>query len=122
MSDWIPIKNVNQYLLRIKEAISKGRYEYIGSRKENVDSLAKAGLLPTHVKECILSLTYLDYFNGPEEEKDPRYPKGEYMFFGCNINGYEFYIKVKLLNRDLEEFCICLSFHIAKGPINYPYK
>lgn len=113
MSDWIPIKDVNQYLLRIKEAISKGLYEYMGSRKENIDSLAKAGLLPKHVKDYILCLTYLDYFNGPEKEKDPRYPEGECIFWGCNINGYEFYIKVKLFKRDLEEVCICLSFHVC---------
>jgi hypothetical protein len=94
----------------------------MGSRKENIDSLAKTGLLPKHVKEYILNLTYLDYFNGPEEEKDPRYPEGEYMFFGCFINSFEFYIKIKLYKRDLEEGCICLSFHIAKGPIRYPYK
>lgn len=80
MSDWIPPINVNQYLIRIKEAITKGRYEYVGSRKENIDSLAKAGLLPTYVKEYILGLTYLDYFNGPEEEKIPGIPKGNTCF------------------------------------------
>ncbi len=122
MSVIIPIEDVKKYLLRIKEAVSSGKYRYEGRRWKNVRSLAVAGVLTRHVKEYILLLTYLDYFNGPEDERDPNFPPGKYVFFGLAINGHEFFIKLKLEKNDNEEWCVCISFHIAEGPIYYAYK
>ncbi len=121
MSNWIPKDLVNNYLLRIKDTVVKDRYKFINRRK-NINSLARVGLMPKDRKDIILSLTYLDYFNGPEDEKDPNFPSGEYMFFGCTIDNYEFFIKTKLYINDNKESCLCMSFHIAEGPIIYPFK
>lgn len=116
------IKAVNEYLIRIKEVVSKGNFKFIGNRRKNRNSCAKAGILFRHVKDYVLELTYLDYLNGPEPERDVRYPPGEIMFFGLNINGINFFIKLKLENDETGENCICISFHEAEKPIYYVFK
>ncbi|MCL0080971.1 hypothetical protein M1N64_01900 [Peptococcaceae bacterium] len=108
-------------MLRIKTAVSNGKYRFV-QRRKNLKSLARAGLLPVHVKDYIMQLSYLDYFNGPEPEKDNRYPDGEYMFFGCEINQLKFFIKIKLEMRNNEDYCMCISFHIAESTIYYKYR
>lgn len=122
MSNWIQIPEVNIYLIRIKKAVSVGNYIIAERRDSYVTSLAKAGILSDQVKDYILKLTYKNYFNGPEDDKDLRFTSGECLFFGCVINGYEFYIKLKLIKNEDDETCICISFHIADKPIKYPYK
>lgn len=121
MSDWISIPEVTGYLLRIKKNISIGNFEFV-ERDKNVKSLARAGILPSQVPGEILALTYKDYFNGPEPERDRRHRPGELMFFGKDINGFEFLIKIKIENNDGFESCLCLSFHFPTSPITYPYK
>lgn len=90
MSVIIPIEDVKKYLLRIKEAVSSGKYRYEGRRWKNVRSLAVAGVLTRHVKEYILLLTYLDYFNGPEDERDPNFPQANTCFLGSQLMGTNF--------------------------------
>ena len=121
MGKTVPFNQVKAYLLRIKQAVAAGRYQFIPRRK-NVLSLAAVGLLPKHVKDYILRLTPQDYFNGPEDEIDQEFPPGEYVCFGCDIYGKEFYVKVKLEQNNGENYCVCISFHIADSPIYYPYK
>ncbi len=121
MGNTIPVNEVNEYLLRIKLAVTSGNYRFV-NRKKNLDSMALVGLLPKHVKECILDLTYLNYFNGPEEERDVGFAAGEYMFFGCEISGNEFFIKLKLEGGGGDETCVCISFHVAESKIFYPYR
>jgi len=99
---------INDYLIRIKSAISEGRYKFVG-REKNLKSITEAGLLIRHVKDVIFKLTYRNYFNGPEQEKDNRFPPGEYLFFGKEIEGIDFFIKLKLENVLNEDFCICIS-------------
>ncbi len=81
----ISTHEVKKYLVRIKTAISEGRYQFV-QRRKNMESLSKAGLLVDHVKEILLGLTYSDYFNGPEPEDDEYYEPGEYLFFGCDVH------------------------------------
>jgi len=122
MGNIIPIEDVNKFLVRIKQAIANGKYRFEGKRRKNVESLALAGILPKHVKGYIMALTYLDYFNGPEPERGSKFPPGQYLFFGCIINGWEFFIKVKVEDHTGDDFCVCISFHIAASPIYYPYR
>lgn len=110
---------VIDFLRKMKECINDGRYSF-EAREKNLNALGKLGLMPTHVKEYLLQLTYKNYFNGPEKDRDENKPPGEIMFFGAVINDTEVYIKVKLLSLNNGTFCICLSFHEAEKPIYYP--
>ena len=81
------------------------------------------GILPSQVKEFLFSLTYQDYFNGPEEEDNEKeFPQGECLFFGCSVMDREFYVKIKLCKEEHEEYCYCISFHTAEKKIVYPYR
>lgn len=117
----VSIIEVNKALIRIKSAITAGRYQFIGRRK-NLDSMAAVGLLPRHVVQQILSLSYKNYLHGPEQEDNPDFPVGELFVFGCVINRIEFFIKLKLYQQGNGEWCTCLSFHFAEKPNYYPYK
>lgn len=122
MADWISENEVKQYLLRIKITISESRFTWEKNRRKNLAALSKAGLLPKHVPQIIMGLTHYDYFNGPEPEDNPNYPPGEYMFFGTNVNGIEFYIKIKIEQRNSQDYSICIGFHDADRPIIYAFK
>lgn len=120
MGNRVSICDVNEVLLRIKTAVATGRYQFIGRRK-NLQSIATAGLLPEHVKQLILGLTFKSYLNGPEDDIDNNFVSGEVFLFGLALSGDEYYVKLKLFTRDDEESCTCISFHIAEKPLYYPY-
>jgi len=110
---------VIEFLMKMKKCINDGRYGF-EPREKNLNTLSKLGLMPNHVKEYLLQLTYKNYFNGPETDRDENKSPGEIMFFGADINDIEIYIKVKLLSLNNGKFCMCLSFHEAEKPIYYP--
>ena len=121
MGNIISLDEVKKYLIRIKQSITKGNYRFEGRRK-NLRSLGKIGILPSHVKEVVLQLTCLDYFNGPEEEQNTAFPPGEYMFFGCQVESYEFFVKLKIEKVEDDDYCVCIAFHIAERKIFYAFK
>jgi hypothetical protein len=45
---------------------------------------------------------------------------GEMWVFGKNVKGQEVYIKIMLGQPGRST--ICISFHIAEHPLNYPFK
>lgn len=122
MVDWIKKEEVSQYLIRAKKAIAGGRYRFV-HREANKAAMARGGILPKHVKGIVFGLTPLDYFNGPSSEKqNSEFPPGEYMEFGCDVNGVEMYVKLKLEFIEGDEYCVCMSLHEPQKPIRYPYK
>ncbi len=112
---------VNKYLIKIKKALSANRYQFI-ERRKNIDAMSRVGILPSHTKEIILGLTYKNYLSGPEPERDKRFSEGEYMLFGCEVSGLEFFVKIKIMMQDGEDFCRCISFHDPEKKNYYPYK
>jgi hypothetical protein len=60
-----------------------------------------------------------EYSKGPEPDRD--FP-GELWVFGKEILGHEVYIKMKIDRQDEMEELTCISFHIAKYKLNYPFK
>lgn len=87
-------------------------------RKKNLDTVSRLGITIPYVKTLFAQLTYKDYINGPEKDKDRH---GNMIWeFGIHIQGEEIYIKLS------DDFSFnkakCISFHIADFPIKYPYK
>jgi hypothetical protein len=120
MGSKVPITEVNAALMRIKTAVSYGKYNFV-NRQKNLSSMAAAGLLPDHVKQHILGLTYRQYLSGPEQETDSNFRPGDVYLFGLLIEGVEYYVKLKLVGQDGAEWCVCISFHPAERPLYYPY-
>ena len=69
-------------------------------------------------KEVLKNLKVYDYSEGPIE--DTLYKGSDMWVFGTMIKNKEVYIKINLGYAGAE--VICISFHIAKHPLNYPYR
>ena len=87
-------------------------------RDKNAKTLTELGITAVERKEIVKTITVDDYSEGPIKNLLNRL--GDLWVFGKDVNGQEVYIKISygLPNRST----ICVSFHIAEYPMNYPYK
>src|SRR5690606_2995550 len=89
-------------------------------RGKNRQGLIDSGLTKKNFANEILILSLLDFSQGPKE--DSRHP-GEYWVFGKKYLGKEFYIKLKIAETpDGHREALCISFHRAEWPLNYPFR
>lgn len=107
---------VKQFLLDFKQAAVSGGIDLV-PRNENMLTLRFLGLTKRNLEEILLGLSVTDYCKGPIPDKGK---PGELWEFGKDLDGYEVYIKLKVV-KDIN-LAKCLSFHIAKHAIKYPYK
>jgi len=85
---------------------------------KNGETLFILELKGHHVKEILKQLTAEDYSVGPLPDK--LYQISDMWVFGKNIKTREVYIKIQLGKPNSET--ICISFHFAEHPMNYPFK
>ncbi len=104
----MPGKLILQFLLKVKQLVSTGRWTFV-PRKKNLEALSCMGLTVKEVKDEILSLDLLDYQKGPE----PDYScSGDVWVFKRCLEGKELYIKLKVdIANDGSEILKCISFH-----------
>ena len=115
---------VNNFLSQLREVIGKINGFHFVDREKNLNSLYKHGLTLDIAKFYIKTLEVKDYWKGPEpDHKD--YNNYDWWFFAREINTALgktlFYIKIRVETRGRKQV-ICLSFHEADYPINFPYK
>ena len=79
-------------------------------RRKNMQALAQHGLTISDAKDEIFSLVVGDYYKGPKQDLDPLRP-GDIWEFKKNIDGRQFYIKVKIVQVNGEDIVKCLGFH-----------
>ena len=108
-------EDVARFLKEAKTLIVKDEWLVV-RRSVNLQDIADIGLDLTGVKNELLGLSSEDYSQGPEPDRD--FP-GEIWVFGQEILGNEVYIKLKIDQED--ERLTCISFHIAKYELNYPF-
>lgn len=91
---------------------------FLDDREKNQGSISKLDLVPGARKQVVQSLTIEDYSEGPIKNILNKW--GDLWVFGKDFNGQEVYIKIAygVPNRR----AICISFHVAEFPMNYPYK
>lgn len=70
------------------------------------------------ITKIVRNLEVEDYSEGPVVERLNH--SGEMWVFGKDVKGREVYIKITLGYDNGQT--ICISFHIAEHPINYPFK
>jgi hypothetical protein len=87
-------------------------------RGKNLQTLATLEITPTYRKQVILNIEPEDYSEGPIV--DTLNKMGEMWVFGKNVKKQEVYIKIMLGQPNSST--ICISFHIAEHPLNYPFK
>lgn len=114
---------VVRFLLEYKELVQHGLS--VWPRDINMQALIDMGLTFADRMNVILSLSVEDYSIGPVRDLKRA---GDVWIFGKTVNRIEVYIKLKLVEyRKLEtgeavRQAVCISFHPAREPLEYPFK
>ena len=111
-------EQVEEFLKRLKEKIKVLDIIFQDDRGKNLQTLAALEIAPTYRKQVVLNIEPEDYSEGPIV--DTLNKMGEMWVFGKDVKGHEVYIKITLGFPNCST--ICISFHLAEYPMNYPFK
>lgn len=111
-------QEVETYLKELKVKIDIFGILFLDDRGKNQQTLHDLEISPAKRKEIISSLKAEDYSQGPLDEK----MRGilPMWVFGKHVKKKEVYIKVSMGIEN--NGAVCISFHIAQHPMNYPLK
>lgn len=88
------------------------------NRPKNIQSLADLEINQSQALEAVSKLEVLDYSEGPTEEVV--FQGSDMWVFGKTLKGQEIYIKITMGQAGNK--VLCISFHIADHPMQYPLK
>lgn len=114
----ITIKNeqeVEAFLHEFKPKFSVWGIFFI-NRDKNKEALRALGITPVAREEIIKKIERDDYSHTVIDEAS----FGDMWVFGRDFNEKELYIKISLGAPGTNT--ICISFHEAEHPLNYPFK
>lgn len=112
----VPPQEITDFLKKFKHVLTQGFI--IIPREEYKLTVSYLGITISDVKDVLSQLTYKDYMNGPEKDRDR--PGVMIWEFGVHIQGEAVYIK---LSDDFNfDRAKCLSFHIAVRPFRFPHR
>jgi len=109
---------VEQFLLEFKEKMKIRNVLYLDGRSKNLKTLTDLELPPAQRTKVLEELTLENYSQGPTE--DSAYQGSPMWVFGRQVKSKEVYIKIKMGLPGTS--VLCISFHKAEHPINYPFK
>lgn len=112
-----PSHALNTFLNDLKRQLEKGTILFIGNLK-NKSALADLEVTPQERKIILQNLKPENYAQGPLPDSERK--QHTYWVFGAIHNGKEIYIKIT--RKDSATDAICISFHRAEFPMNYPLK
>lgn len=112
------IQEVERFLSRFHEKVEVFDIIILNDREKNAKTQAALDISPNAQRDVIKELRVKDYSEGPI--KNILNTWGDLWVFGKDVNEQEVYIKIAYgaPNRN----AICVSFHLAEYPMNYPYK
>jgi hypothetical protein len=87
------------------------------NRDKNLQALVDLEITRISRKEALKELKVSDYYRGPTRDTDGGADLWE---FGRSIKQKEVYIKITIGMK--HKPVICISFHLAERPIQYPFK
>lgn len=109
MSKQASTLEISAFLAQAKKLMAEGNYVFVPRRK-NLQALSDHGLTVADAKDEILGLMVNDYYKGPKQDFDITQP-GDVWEFKKTVDGDQFYVKLKIQNRNGKDFLKCLSFH-----------
>ena len=112
----ITLEDVNKFLDEFKVKAKVFGIIFRDDRKKNSEALFSLGITGRLREKIIFSLEGEDYSQGPIV--DTLNAGYDMWVFGKDYNGTELYIKITILRNN----ALCISFHEAEHPINYPFK
>lgn len=111
-------QEVEKFLKELKVKTDVFGILFLDDRGKNQQTLHDLEISPSKRKDIIANLKPEDYCEGPLEEK----MRGilPMWVFGKEVKEKEVYIKISMGVENNR--AVCISFHIAEHPMNYPYK
>ena len=88
------------------------------NRQKNIQTLSDLEITPSYRRQVLEELMNKDYSEGPLEDK--MINGADIWVFGKSIKNQAVYIKITLGSPNLS--VVCISFHLAENPMNYPLK
>lgn len=112
------IQEVERFLNSFHQKVEIFDILFFDERDKNNDTLHKLQITALERKDIVKTITPEDYSEGPITNILNRF--GDLWVFGKDVKGQEVYIKI--CYGQPNRSTICVSFHIAEYPMNYPYK
>jgi hypothetical protein len=112
------IQEVERFLNSFHQKVEIFDILFFDERDKNSDTLHKLQITALDRKDIVKTITPEDYSEGPITNILNRF--GDLWVFGKDVKGQEVYIKI--CYGQPNRSTICVSFHIAEYPMNYPYK
>lgn len=110
--------SVNLFLNHFKEKMKIFNIVFRNDRRKNAQALVELEITQFDQIKILENLKVDDYAQGPIADKLNHY--GEMWVFGKMIKNKEVYIKIAMGAPNSST--ICISFHLAEHPLNYPLK
>jgi len=114
----IEADDVRRFLAQFNAKVSVYGILFRDDRGKNREALQILDITPMQREMIVKTLELQDYVEGPVI--DVLNKQGEMWVFGKDVKGREVYIKITLGYEGGQT--ICISFHIAKHPMEYPFK
>lgn len=109
---------VEQFLQDFKLKLKIYDIVFLDSRIKNLQTLLDLEIKPLERRKVIENLKVEDYSEGPIP--DQNFVGSDLWVFGKQLKNKEVYIKISMGFPNKKT--ICISFHIAEFPMEYPLK
>ena len=116
--DMVTIEEVGAFLEQFNTKVQVFGILFRDDRQKNRETLQVLDITPLQRELIVKNLQVQDYVEGPVIDELNR--KSEMWVFGKDVKGREVYIKITLGYQNGQT--ICISFHIAEHPMQYPFK
>lgn len=111
-------EEVNAFLEQFNVKTQIFGIRFRDDRGKNRETLLQLDITPVQREVIVKNLLVQDYVEGPVVDELNK--TGEMWVFGKDVKGREVYIKITLGYENGQT--ICISFHIAEHPMDYPFK
>jgi hypothetical protein len=111
-------EEVHSFLQDFKVKLGIWGVIFRDDRGKNAQALLNLEITPVFREKILKELQVTDYYEGPKKEN--LYGGADMWVFGKTIKGQEVYIKITLGFSGAQ--VICISFHVAEHPMDYPFK
>lgn len=112
------LREVEHYLREFKTKLSVFNVVFLDRDKNSTKTLLKLGISGDNRLACLHELEPTDYVQGPLPNQQPTEPP--LWVFGRTVRRREIYLKVTLGRPN--NSVLCISFHLAEYPLQYPLK
>jgi len=112
-------KDAVRRFLREFKSLMKEKAVYVINREDNILALIDLEINAKIRVDELKSLSVLDYVSGPDPDVSHT---GVVWIFGKELLSRDVYIKLKIVEGEVEDKAICISFHPASRPLEYPFK